>query len=783
MTASVRVLTTLSVDSSPTLLIVSPDGSKTIVNCGEGCQRTFLEYTQKMSSVDRVCLTHLSHETVGGLPGMILSTADVAAAAMENARAALASKQAALASANNPRQASLPPVQELKPGLSIVGPTGSKAFVHSLRHFMRRDKFELHVHEGNYAQPRTKDMTKVSNKKKASRYSESFTVQSFAFEEVRSNVSCGSKRPRSDRTDEYMSFIFTSPPVLGKFLIEKAKALNVPRGPLYAQLKNGKDVTFVDAEGVERTVRSSEIVEPSLPGISVAVLCYPTAHVLEQIQKSDMLRPYKQQSNDHPVLDIIVHMTPARLFRSKEVTEWLGSFGAEIKHVFLETACSSGDKIEASDYGTPFHSAALGAIVRSRICSNIYCPPEVPTMEPFGGLNRSVSEDSVEVIAAKPLLEFVVLPRSRRGFSNTCSIDTCWQNGQVESNKLLKDSGALEHSAAILSKNPVAQKGKAEILFTGTGSALPCKHRNVSGIYVRMDNGNAILLDVGEGTTGQILRAKHNERADSIIAGIKAVWISHPHADHHLGILRLLAERQKVQPEHPLVLIAPINMFRFLREYEEVDPSIAQTYRFMNCEALVDGMSLMARHESHDELLDQLDKDLGIQSLGAIPVAHCNNAYAVVLRCPSFGTLSYSGDCRPSTAFANMAKNSDILIHEATFEDGMEAEAAVKRHSTIGEALSIAETMNAKAIILTHFSQRYPRIPPLKEEASEDAPQRPVVFAFDYVSITPGNLMAASKLTPALRLLYPEEECPPESDEVALAALNTPGLFAQPEIL
>src|SRR5210317_425042 len=89
MTASIRVLTTSSLDSSPSLLIVSPNGSKTLINCGEGCQRSFLESSSskavvgslRVSSVNRICLTHIDHDAVGGLPGMILTTADVAEAA------------------------------------------------------------------------------------------------------------------------------------------------------------------------------------------------------------------------------------------------------------------------------------------------------------------------------------------------------------------------------------------------------------------------------------------------------------------------------------------------------------------------------------------------------------------------------------------------------------------------------------------------------------------------------------------------------------------------------
>jgi len=175
-------------------------------------------------------------------------------------------------------------------------------------------------------------------------------------------------------------------------------------------------------------------------------------------------------------------------------------------------------------------------------------------------------------------------------------------------------------------------------------------------------------------------------------------------------------------------------------------------------------------------------------TITSIPVEHCSHAYAIVLDgIPGFGRVAYSGDCRPSYRFAMAAKHANILIHEATFEDGMEEEAVFKRHSTIGEAIMVGRDSQAKTIILTHFSQRYPRIPPFslpspipgghQQEKKEENPnennneENPpnklngtndnldhVIFAFDCMKLEPKNLLLAGKLTPALRLLYPVKE-------------------------
>lgn len=65
-------------------------------------------------------------------------------------------------------------------------------------------------------------------------------------------------------------------------------------------------------------------------------------------------------------------------------------------------------------------------------------------------------------------------------------------------------------------------------------------------MQLQLLNGG-MLLDAGEGTWQQLLRvAKHTpEMTTATAEGIEkwaaqqvsAVWISHPHADHHLGLV------------------------------------------------------------------------------------------------------------------------------------------------------------------------------------------------------------------------------------------------------
>lgn len=108
-----------------------------------------------------------------------------------------------------------------------------------------------------------------------------------------------------------------------------------------------------------------------------------------------------------------------------------------------------------------------------------------------------------------------------------------------------------------------------------------------------------------------------------------------------------------------------------------------------------------------------------MRELSACSVSHCYDAQAVALSFPNGFKVSYSGDCRPSKKFAEIGKDSTVLIHEATFDDEMQGDAEAKKHSTTSEAIGVGLAMRARRVVLTHFSQRYQKIPVMENLAVE----------------------------------------------------------------
>ena len=71
----------------------------------------------------------------------------------------------------------------------------------------------------------------------------------------------------------------------------------------------------------------------------------------------------------------------------------------------------------------------------------------------------------------------------------------------------------------------------------------------------------------------------------------------------------------------------------------------------------------------------------------------------------------------------------DLLIHEATMEDELLEDAKSKQHSTMSGAIESGSNMEAKFIILTHFSQRYAKVPLMEKSLNN------VTVAFDNMTV------------------------------------------------
>jgi ribonuclease Z len=69
--------------------------------------------------------------------------------------------------------------------------------------------------------------------------------------------------------------------------------------------------------------------------------------------------------------------------------------------------------------------------------------------------------------------------------------------------------------------------------------------------------------------------------------------------------------------------------------------------------------------------------------------------------------IVYTGDTRPCEPIAKESIGADLLIHDGTLADELRDWALETKHTTAGEAASLAKKAKVKQLVLTHISSRY----------------------------------------------------------------------------
>lgn len=292
-----------------------------------------------------------------------------------------------------------------------------------------------------------------------------------------------------------------------------------------------------------------------------------------------------------------------------------------------------------------------------------------------------------------------------------------------------------------------------KLVFFGTGGSMPTKDRGLSSIALRR-RGEILLFDCGEGTQRQMTNTKISPMK------IDAIFITHFHGDHFLGIPGLvqtmsLMDRERVlkiygppQTEKRIstLLRVPTYTLKFDIEIHNLEPGEVierEGYRIET--ARIDHSSpgiayALVEDQRPGKFYPEKAKDLGLEPgpeysrLQKGESIELSDGRTVdpsqVLGPPRPGRkVVYSGDTRPSEEILELSKNADVLIHDGTFASDLEEEAQDGGHSTVQDAAKIAKRARVKQLILTHASPRYTDVSNLEHEAQEIFPSS--IFARD----------------------------------------------------
>jgi ribonuclease Z len=296
------------------------------------------------------------------------------------------------------------------------------------------------------------------------------------------------------------------------------------------------------------------------------------------------------------------------------------------------------------------------------------------------------------------------------------------------------------------------------LTFLGTSAAQPTIHRNVSGLAVKADT-DLLLFDCGEGSQRQMIRYGTGFAVD-------AVFFTHFHADHYLGIIGFLRTLGMMDRSAPMALFGPPPAKRLLHQAVHLGvDSLAfpvEINELRHGEAVRrGGYSVRAVQVDHRVSAvaylveeDERPGRFNVEKARALGVAEgpdfgrLQRGEAVksregkviqpteVLGSPRAGRrLVISGDTRPCAALIAAAKGADLLIHESTFSDEEQERALETRHSTAREAGRVAREADVRRLVLTHLSSRHDADPaPLLAQAREEF-KGPVEVAHDGLSI------------------------------------------------
>jgi len=180
-------------------ILIKRKGEQIMFDCGEGVQRQMIMAGASFHKEMKVFVTHMHGDHVLGLPGLMQTMA--------------------LLDRNKP--------------LEVYGPPGIKNFVQCLRETVQFAlTFSIEVHEIH-------DAGIICEEPE-------YTVQAVWANHVIPNL----------------AYALVEKPRPGKFYPEKARALGVPKGPLWSQLQRGKEIKLPNG----KNVKPEDVMGPPRPG-------------------------------------------------------------------------------------------------------------------------------------------------------------------------------------------------------------------------------------------------------------------------------------------------------------------------------------------------------------------------------------------------------------------------------------------------------------------------------------------------------------------------------------
>ncbi len=282
------------------------------------------------------------------------------------------------------------------------------------------------------------------------------------------------------------------------------------------------------------------------------------------------------------------------------------------------------------------------------------------------------------------------------------------------------------------------------VKILGTSSATFSNERNQSGQALKSKN-TYYLIDCGEGTQIQLMKNSIKTQK------IDAIFISHLHGDHFLGLFGLLSTMSLMQRKKPVSLYGPKGLREIITSQLQFSGSYF-SYPINFTEIKVTTSTIIIENDNitvrvfplkhgiecygfrfdtpkalRKLLLNKLPNNTPISSFKELKkgknITMDNGEIIkykdVTIAPPSMVSYAYCSDTAYSPDIIPFIKNVTTLYHEATFTEEFLERAIKTNHSTARQAAMIAKEANVKHLLIAHFSARYKTTTQHHKEASE----------------------------------------------------------------
>lgn len=325
--------------------------------------------------------------------------------------------------------------------------------------------------------------------------------------------------PASSPSKTSISYIVRNHKQRGKFDADAAKALGV-FGRLRADLINGEDVILNSGQ----IITPAMVMGPSRDGEAFAIFDIPSeCHALALSQRL----AYEQNG----------------LLEGVTTFVWILGPGVSEQSTFCELVELYSDRkhFMSSPEHCPnritMRAAAMTAAKHQYINQHRLSALQFHNEKPLLSSSPSAASKSVNnFIVARPGLKIHVQPAFKLEEEAILSPVDLQSAEKAMSDQVKRLSEEAQRKIGeVQSTSQAPHFAEAEITFLGTGSAQPSMHRNVSGTLLRIPGRGSYLFDAGENTLGQLRRKFSPAQVSEILQELRMIWISHMHADHHLG--------------------------------------------------------------------------------------------------------------------------------------------------------------------------------------------------------------------------------------------------------